>query len=114
MSEMDQDLDLDEVQQELSDLDVANLRNRRTELLKELLEIDDKLSSVQAHLLDTSAISKPCAFVREVCEMMSEAGAQRRAVRNFCIGKGVAKNTVDTQMSLWTRKTGHEWAAEAQ
>lgn len=100
---LDQELDIQE-HEELAAVDIAALRNRRAELLRELAEVDDRLSSYQNHVLDTSARPKPVQFCREVFDAMVEAGATRKQMVDFCVNKGVARNTASTQISLAWKK----------
>lgn len=86
-----------EEQDELASLDVAALRNRREELLKELESLEDLLADKQMHILVTSKVMGPCALFRQMFIEMHAAGKPRKDIIAFAVRKGIAPNTAKTQ-----------------
>lgn len=92
---------------------VAAIRARLAELMAEVASLNDQLSSMQNHVLDTSAIEAPCSVVRKVflahAKLLNDnlTAPKRGEVVRACVAKGIALNTAKTQYqhnrSKWLR-----------
>lgn len=77
---------------------IEQLKARRNAVLAELASLDDQLSTVEVHLLDTSKVEKPVALCRRVFAAMYGQG--RGKCIKAIVAKGVALNTAKTQYQL--------------